>query len=446
MKLRFAPSPTGLLHLGNTRTALINWLFARSHGGQFILRVDDTDLVRSKSEYAQQICEDMAWLGLAYDDFFRQSDRLDRYEAAAESLKKSGRLYPCYETKEELDLQKKIQISSGRPPLYNRAALALTDEDHATFEKKGIKPHWRFKMNAGDIHWNDLVRGPVTFQGEHLNDPVLIREDGSPVYILASVVDDIESGVTHIIRGEDHVTNTAVQIQILEALTGQKNTIEFAHLALISGKQGEGFSKREGSLSLKELRAEGLNPMAIHSLLAKLGTSDPIEPYTSLQEIINSFDIKKFGRSTPKLDPEDLWQMNEKILHLLPLEAVQDQLEIMGAHGVTSFFWQHIQKNARLLSDVYEWWKICYEDHKFPVDEKELMEIAEEVLPPEPWTVETMKQWTTALSLKTDLKGKSLFKPLRRALTGREDGPELKDLLLILGRSTVIKRLQDARK
>jgi glutamyl-tRNA synthetase len=444
-KLRFAPSPTGYLHLGNTRTALINWLYARTHGGLFILRLDDTDVQRSQQKYANQIQDDLHWLGLTYDELVKQSDRLLHYEKAADVLKSQGRLYPCYETPEELDLQRKIHLSSGKPPLYNRGSLSLTPAQIEKYKEEGRKPHWRFKMEKGEIRWKDLVRGDVIFQGDLLNDPILIREDGFPLYTFATCVDDLEMDITHIIRGEDHVTNTAIQIQIMEALSGKSNVIKFAHLALISGRQGEGLSKREGSLSLVQLHQDGLEPMAINSLLSKLGTSDPITPHISLEGVLNDFDIKKFGRATPKLDPEDLWQMNIRVLQNLSFDQVEARIESMGMNGATPAFWALVQKNISKFHDVKEWWTICYGHKTFGEENISLLEVAEHFLPPEPWDEYTFKTWMNEVKAETDLKGKDLFMPIRRALTGQDHGPELKDLILLMGRSKVLNRLQTAR-
>ncbi|MBI2706894.1 MAG: glutamate--tRNA ligase [Proteobacteria bacterium] len=445
IKLRFAPSPTGYLHLGNTRTALINWLYARAHQGHFILRLDDTDATRSQQKYADQIQEDLLWLGLAYDEVVKQSDRLKDYEKAADLLKDKGRLYACYETPEELDLQRKIQISSGKPPLYNRAALFLTPSHIEKYKIDGRKPHWRFKMEKGEIRWHDLVRGDVAFEGDLLNDPILIREDGSPVFTLATSVDDLDMKITHILRGEDHVTNTAVQIQIMEALSGKPHSIHFGHLALISGSKGEGLSKREGSLSLVELRKEGLEPLAINSLLAKLGTSDPITPHTSLEGILADFDIHKFGRASPRLDPDDLWQMNSRILQMLSFEHIKPRLDRMGIEGSTPAFWALVQKNITKFQDIKEWDTICYGHKSFLVENKSLLETAEHFLPLEPWDESTFSTWMGEVKAETDLKGKELFMPIRHALTGQEHGPELKDLILLMGRSKVLTRLQTAR-
>lgn len=444
-KLRFAPSPTGYLHLGNIRTALINWLFARSHKGQFILRLDDTDRQRSEQKYADQIKEDLIWLGFTFDDVVKQSDRLERYGQVTDLLKEKGRLYPCYETPEELELQRKIQISSGKPPLYNRASLALTSEQKEQYQKEGRKPHWRFKMAPGEIRWTDLIRGDVVFQGELLNDPILIREDGSPVFTLATAVDDVDMGITHIIRGEDHVTNTALQIQIMETLTDKSNTIQFGHLALISGSKGEGLSKREGSLGIIHLREQGLEPLSISSLLAKLGTSDPITPHIYLNGVLQDFDIEKFGRATPKLDPEDLWQMNIKILQNMPFEDVKGRFEVMGLRDVTPEFWALTQKNITKFHDVKEWWEIFYGHKTFKESNIKLLEAAEHSLPLDPWDETTFKTWMDEVKQETGLKGKDLFKPIRQALTGQDHGPELKDLILLMGRPKVLNRLQTAR-
>ncbi|MEJ1996137.1 MAG: glutamate--tRNA ligase, partial [Limibacillus sp.] len=303
MKLRFAPSPTGRLHVGNARVALINWLYARQNGGAFLLRMDDTDEERSTAEFAEAIERDLTWLGLAWDAFARQSERTERYDLAAQSLKASGRLYPCYETADELSLKRKAQLSAGRPPLYDRAALNLSEEKRRAYEAEGRRPHWRFKLEHAAIDWDDLVRGPQHFEGDKLSDPVLIREDGRPLYTLSSVVDDAELGVTHVLRGEDHVANTAVQVQLFEALGAEVPT--FGHLPLLTDAEGKGLSKRLGSLSLEALRAEGLEPMTLNAYLAALGTSEHAEPALDLAELVARFDLSRYGRAAPKFDPAD---------------------------------------------------------------------------------------------------------------------------------------------
>jgi len=438
IKLRFAPSPTGFLHLGNTRQALINWLYARKAGGQFVLRIDDTDLERSRPEYEAQIIDDLRWLGLNYDETFKQSDRLDHYTRATEKLKDMGRLYACYETAEELSLQRKVQVSSGQPPRYNRKALTLTADEKAALEAKGLKPHWRFKLEPRVTEWVDKVRGPVAIHPEEMSDPVLVREDGSPVYTLASVVDDVETGITHIIRGEDHVANTAVQIQIIEALTGKPNVIEFGHTALITGGEGEGLSKRTGSLSVKDLKDQGMESMAILSLLAKLGTSDAIHPHTTHQALLDEFRMEAFGRSAPKLSLDDLWQMNGKILALMEFDQIKDRVDI------TPPLWSLVRGNIEKLSELDEWKDLLYGARTFPSEAPDFIQEALKSLPQDPWDETTFKTWADGLKETTGRKGRDLFMPLRLALTGQDHGPELKDLIVVMGRPQVVARLQSA--
>ncbi|HLJ20881.1 MAG TPA: glutamate--tRNA ligase, partial [Stellaceae bacterium] len=352
-KVRFAPSPTGRLHLGNARTALVNWLFARKTGGKFLLRLDDTDRERSREDFAEAIETDLGWLGLDWDERERQSARLARYASAAERLKAAGLLYPCFESAEELDLKRKLAQQRGQPWIYDRAALSLSKDEIARRTAAGEAAHWRFKLEHRTIAWEDLVRGPTEFQGAHLSDPVLVRADGMPLYTFSSVVDDAELGITHVIRGEDHVTNTAFQIQIFQALSA--TVPEFAHLSLITGKGGEALSKRMASLSLATLRETGIEPMAIDSLLAKLGTSDAVEPRLDLAALVAEFDLKKFGRSQPHLDPAELGALNAKLLHQLPFEAVKVRLP----EGATRAFWEAVRPNLERVSDAGYWWGVC---------------------------------------------------------------------------------------
>ena len=438
--VRFAPSPTGLLHIGNTRAALLNWLFACRHGGSFLLRLDDTDRERSTPEFAAAIERDVRWLGLDWDRFARQSDRLDRYAAAAEALKAAGRLYPCYETAEELGLKRKAQLAQHKPPLYDRAALRLTDADRARLEAEGRRPHWRLLLEHVPVAWNDMIRGPQHFEGRDLSDPVLIREDGQPLYTFASVVDDIELGITHVIRGEDHVANTAVQIQLYRALGGPVPL--FGHFPLITDAGGQGLSKRLGSLSLQSLREEaGVEPMAILSLLAKLGTADPVEARLTPAELAAEFDISRIGRGTPKFDPADLERLNAQILHATPFEAVRERLEAMDMTGVDAAFWEAVRPNLARLSDAAEWWAVTHTALAPVLPDPDFAARAAALLPPEPWDAGTWGLWTAAVKEATGAKGKALFLPLRLALTGREHGPELKTLLPLIGRERALARL-----
>lgn len=440
VRVRFAPSPTGRLHVGNIRLALVNWLFARKAEGSFLLRLDDTDEERSRAEYAEGIERDLRWLGLDWDEFARESDRMERYAAAAERLRASGRLYPCYETAEELNLRRASLVAQGRPPLYDRAALRLSAEDKARLEAEGRRPHWRFLIEPGPIVWDDLVRGPVHFEGRDLSDPVLIREDGRPLYTLSSVVDDADFAITHVIRGEDHVANTAVQIRLWEALGAP--VPGFAHLPLLTDAAGQGLSKRLGSLSVASLREEeGIEPMAVSSLLAKLGTSDAIEPRVSLGELVAEFDIAHVSRATPKFDPADLLRLNARVLHHLPFEAVVARLEQAGLSGVDERFWLAVRPNLERLADARDWWSVTHAPLTPVVEEPEFLAQAAGLLPPEPWDGATWGGWTAAVSAATGRRGKALFLPLRKALTGREHGPEMKVLLPLLGRERALARL-----
>ncbi|HLN23364.1 MAG TPA: glutamate--tRNA ligase [Patescibacteria group bacterium] len=437
--VRFAPSPTGRLHVGNARVALINWLYAKRHGGNFVLRIDDTDLERSREEYEVAIREDLTWLGLTWDRQEHQSKRIDRYELAADKLRAEGRLYACYETPEELDYKRKRQMARNVPPVYDRAGLALTAEQRAALEAEGRKPHWRFRLDTGEVQWDDLVRGPCHYRGEHLSDPVLIRADGSHLYTLPSVVDDIELGISHIIRGEDHVTNSAVQIQIFRALGAEPPV--FAHLSLLTDATGAGLSKRLGSMSLGDLRGQGVEALALNSLLAKLGSSDSIHPCQSMDALVGEFDIASFSRATPKFDPVELEHINARLLHDMPYAAAAERLRAVGIDGDEAF-WLAVRPNLGFIADARDWWHICREAVAPVVEDAGFLAQAAEVLPPEPWGVETWKAWTSAVQKATGRKGRELFHPLRLALTGRENGPELKTLLPLIGSPRAAARLR----
>lgn len=442
---RFAPSPTGKLHVGNVRRALDNWLFARHLGGRFMLRMDDTDPERSKLEYEKEIERDLTWLGLNWDLYARQSDRMEHYFDAAEKLKSIHRLYPCYETAEELDFKRKRLLSRGLPPLYDRAALSLTDAQKKEFEKEGRKPHWRFLLNPTEISWEDAIHGKITFDAQKLGDPILIKSDGLPVYSLASVVDDLAFHVTHIIRGEDHITNTAIQIQMIEALGENPKSIQFAHLPLLTDISGGGLSKRHGSLSLESLRGDSIDPMAINSLLSRLGSSDPIEPFLSLNDLVSQFEIQKFARSTPKFDVHELEHLNAKLLHMMPYDLACQRFEDHHISGISEILWDKIKGNISRITEVSKWKSICQDMITTPVfspEDTNYLKTALDLLPPLPWNMDTWKIWTEALKAATGRKGKLLYMPLRLALTGEEHGPEMKDILPLLGHALCLKRLK----
>ncbi len=432
VKVRFAPSPTGYMHIGNTRTAVFNWLLALKLGGSFMLRIDDTDVLRSKPEYEAAIRDILTWLGISWSEEARQSARLDRYKEVVEKLKAEGRIYACYETAEELEVMRKQLMTKGLPPIYDRRALKLTAKEIAAYEAEGRKPHYRFKLIPGIIEWDDMVRGKCRYDAANLADPVIIREDGSFLYHLPSVIDDADFGITHIIRGEDHVTNTASQIQMFEAL-GAKIP-QFAHLPLLTGSEGK-LSKRLGSLGVRELRAEGMEAMAISSFLAKLGTSEAIEPYYDWSSLAATLDLNKLGRSQPRFDEEELKLFNTRYVHTLPYEKVKDRID------ADSSFWNAVRGNLNIVEDVVEWENICHKKLKPIVEDKELTSLAAELLPAEPWDENTFSDWSEAVKNQSGKKGKSLFHPLRLALTAQENGPELKKLLPLIGRERAFKRL-----
>ncbi len=444
VKVRFAPSPTGMMHVGNARTALITWLFTRAQNGHFLLRIDDTDQERSKKEYEEAIEDGLKWLGMDWDSKAHQRNRTDIYNEKIEQLKKQGRIYPCYETSEELELKRKSQLSRKLPPIYDREALSLSDKQIAAYEAQGRKAHWRFKLEHTPIEWNDIIRGSVKFNGADMSDPVLIREDGSPLYHLCSVVDDIEYGITHVIRGEDHVSNTAAHIQMFEALGAQPPI--FAHLPLLSDMEGGKLSKRIGSLSLQDLRNEGLEAMAIVSLMARLGSSDPIEPFTNISDIIKDFDLKKFSRGTPKFDDKELYRLNTKILQKFEFAEVKNRLADMGLTQMDEDFWNAIKQNIERITDAKEWWHVARGSVTPIIEDQTFAQQATELLPPTPWNENTWQEWTNAIKEQTGRKGKNLFMPLRQALTGMNHGPEMKQLLLLIGEEKVRQRLQGKKE
>ena len=436
---RFAPSPTGRLHVGNVRTALVNWLYVRERGGKFILRIDDTDLERSTNDYEQGIKDDLAWLGLNWDETFNQSHRFPSYEAAADKLREDGLLYACYETSEELDRQRKLQRVQSKPPVYNRAGLDLTDDEKAAYEKEGRKPHWRFKLSGKTVTWNDMVRGEQSVDTSSLSDPVLIRGDGSFLYTLPSVVDDIEAKITHVIRGEDHVTNSGAQIEIFEALSNHLPT--FAHTPLLVGKDGKGLSKRLGSLSMDELREQGFEPLAICSLLGKIGTSDPIEARPSMEVLANEFSFDKIGRAPARFDEDELLLINGRLLHDMPYESVKAHLESLNVGGGEAF-WNVIRSNISKVVDASGWSTMLYAPMPGIIDDEDraFCEAAANALPDE-ITDATWSEWTSTLKIDHARKGRTLFMPLRKALTGRERGPEMGPILTLLGAEKAKARL-----
>lgn len=439
--VRFAPSPTGKLHVGNVRTALINWLFAKGQGGTFILRIDDTDTERSTAAYEQGIRDDLTWLGLTWDKTFKQSERFDQYDAAADKLREMGLLYACYETADELDRQRKLQRARGKPPVYNRAGLELTDAEKAAYEAEGRKPHWRFKLSGERIVWNDLVRGEQAIDTSSLSDPVLIRADGSYLYTLPSCVDDIEAGITHVVRGEDHVTNSGAQIEIFKALGGTAPGM--AHTPLLVGADGASLSKRLGSLGMGELRGQGIEPLAICSLLGKLGTSDNVEIRDSLTQLAEEFSFDKIGRAPARFDEAELRSLNAAITHNLSFAEAQDRLAAIDANAANEAFWLLVRENCETIEDASRFVPVAFGEIDPVVDaeDRDFITAAAGLLPDGEITSETWGAWTSALKAETGRKGKGLFMPLRKALTGMERGPSVGDMLVLMGRDRALKRL-----
>jgi glutamyl-tRNA synthetase len=444
--VRFAPSPTGNIHIGNARTALFNWLFAMQNGGNFVQRFDDTDLTRSKQEYADAILYDLHWLGIFQDATEYQSRRFDLYEDAVARLKQAGVLYACYETPEELDLRRKVRRTRGLPPVYGREALKLTHEQIAEYEADGRRPHWRFMLpnfrsdpfepERTTISWTDLVRGDETIDLASLSDPVLIREDGTFLYTLPSVVDDIDMGITHVIRGDDHVTNTGVQIALIKALDAAPPI--FGHHNLLTTGTGEALSKRTGALSVASLRESGLEPMTVASLAVLTGTSENVVAAPSMSDLSKAFDISATSKSAAKFDPEDLNALNRDLLRQMPFDEVRDRLialDILGDHAEA--FWIAVRGNLEKLVDATTWWRVVRQGPEalpeFSEQDRDYVRKAFDMLPAEPWDSGTFKVWMDQVKEATRRKGKALYAPIRLALTGLHSGPELADLLPLLG-------------
>ncbi len=430
---RFAPSPTGHIHIGNLRTALMNYLIARKAEGTFILRIDDTDPERSKEEYVDGIKRDLEWLGLHWDRLERQSERLDRYADAADKLRSMGRFYEAFETPTELDLKRKKQLNMGKPPVYDRAALALSEAEKDALRAERGDGVWRFKLDQERIEWNDGILGDISIDAASVSDPVLIRGDGQVLYTLASVVDDTEMGVTNVVRGSDHVTNTATQIQIIEALGG--TVPAFAHHSLLTGPQGEALSKRLGTLALKDLREQGVQPAALLSLMARLGSSDPVELHGDIEDLVEGFDISRFGSAPTKFDAEDLFPLTARYLATLPLEAVASHVAAAGApDDMAAQFWDVTRENITTLRDLEGWWSLMRDGAEPQIDDEDKEFVAEALalLPDGPFDGDTWGQWTAAVKAQTGRKGRGLFMPLRKALTGQSHGPDMSALMPLL--------------
>ena len=445
IRTRVAPSPTGLLHVGNARAALFCFLFARKQGGEFLLRLDDTDTERSTQEFADAICADLDWLGLSADETARQSNRFARYDEVFEQLVAQGHIYACYETPDELDRKRKRQLARGKPPVYDRAALALTPDDKAALEAEGRAAHWRFKLSGEQVVWHDLVRGEQAIDTASVSDPVVRRADGTWLYTLPSVVDDLDMNISHVIRGEDHVTNTAAQVELIAALGGTQPV--FAHFSLMLGADGSNLSKRLGSLSLKELREAGLEPISLNAHIARLGTADPIVPAQNMGEVIDGFDIDRLGRAPARFDAEDVKRLNARILHEMPYDTVADRLQEIGAPAQAAF-WEAMRGNIDTFADMKSILTLIH-GPVTPViapEDADYIAEAQAALPDAPFDLESWSVWTGQLKEVSGRKGRALFMPLRLALTGQPHGPEMQHLLYHIGYDETAARLAAGRK
>jgi glutamyl-tRNA synthetase len=437
--VRYAPSPTGLLHLGNARPALLNWLFAKKLGGTYVLRLDDTDVARSTEVFAQGIRDDLAWLGVVPDIVVRQQDRTAMYDSVRDRLIAAGRLYRAYETEDELERRRARARALGKPPIYDRAALRLTEADHQRFAADGRRPHWRFRLDGRPVAFSDMIKGPQTINTASMSDPVLVREDGSYLYTLTSVVDDIELGISLVIRGEDHVSNTGTQIEIFEALGSP--VPQFAHHNLLTGAEGEGLSKRLGSLSLRELREAGFEAMAVAAVAVLTGTSLAVEPYPDLVALAERLEFRMISHGPARFDPAELESLNARMLHAMPFEAARPRLAALGL--ADEKLWMGLRGNLTRFADIAELARLV----KGPIvpeivaEDRAFVAEARELLPPEPWGEDTFSAWSNTLKQRSGRKGRALFEPLRLALTGRHDGPDLKSLLPLIGRVEALNRL-----
>ena len=440
MKCRFAPSPTGLLHVGNARSAVLNWAYAKKNNGSFILRIDDTDQTRSSKEFENKIKENLSWLGLDWNKTFNQSGRTNLYNSNIEKLKNDGRLYPCFETAEELSLKKKSLLSSGKPPIYDRSSLSLSKDEINKKINSGLKPHWRFKLEDGVINWNDLIKDQVKFDSKYLSDPILIREDGSLLYHLPSVIDDIDEEITHIIRGEDHISNTAFHIQIFRALDAHPP--HFAHHPFLTDQEGKGFGKRIGSLSIENLRSEGYEDISIINYLLNIGSSEDIKPETKLDTVINNFDIKNISSSSAKFSDNVLKSLNSDLLKIYNFEDIKSKFELLDIKVDSKKLWKFSQNNIDFFKDIENWLKtieVIIDIKNYEIHDT-FIAAAVECIPEDPFSYETWDNWTKAINAKTGLKGKELYMPLRLILTGKEKGPELKNFLPLLDKETLLRK------
>ena len=439
LKARFAPSPTGLLHIGNARSAVINWAYIKNKGGDFILRIDDTDLERSKKKYENKIKENLLWLGLSWSKTFNQSQRIDIYDKKILLLKESERIYPCFESAEELSLKRKTQLLSGKPPIYDRSALKLTSNQIENLIKEGKTPHWRFKLEDEIIEWQDLIKGKVSFDSKNLSDPVLIREDGSLLYHLPSVVDDVEENITDIIRGEDHITNTAFHIQLFKSLNAK--IPHFGHHPFLTDEEGKSFGKRLGSLSIQKMYEDGFESLTLLNYLLSIGTSKNLSKEKNIDKLVNNFNIDNLASSSPKFSISVLKLLNKDLLQSYDFSDTEKKFIDLNIKDASEDFWIFIKNNINYFSESLDWIKVINSTEIYIQEPNDYLNLAAELLPEDPYDETTWNVWTDLIKNRTGKKGKELFMPIRFALTGREKGPELKYLLPLLTKDHILKKL-----
>ena len=438
-KTRFAPSPTGLLHIGNARSAVINWAYIKNKGGEFILRIDDTDSERSKKEYENKIKENLSWLGLSWSKTFNQSQRKNIYDEKILLLKKSKKIYPCFESAEELSLKRKTQLLSGKPPIYDRSSLMLTSDQIENLIKKGKTPHWRFKLEEEIIEWQDLIKGKVSFDSKNLSDPVLIREDGSLLYHLPSVVDDVEENITDIIRGEDHITNTAFHIQLFKSFNAK--IPHFGHHPFLTDEEGKSFGKRLGSLSIQKMYEDGFESLTLLNYLLSIGTSKNLSKEKNIDKLVNNFNIDNLASSSPKFSISVLKLLNKDLLQSYDFSDTKKKFIDLNIKDASEDFWIFIKNNINYFSESLDWIKVINSTEIYIQEPNDYLNAAAELLPEDPYDETTWDVWTDLIKNKTGKKGKELFMPIRFALTGREKGPELKYLLPLLTKEHILKKL-----
>ncbi len=439
MVLRFAPSPTGLLHVGNLRTAIINWLFAKKHDYDFLLRIDDTDDTRSKKEYVDFIEEDLKWIGLEWSLKYAQSDRLGAYDDAFNYLKSNNLIYRCFETDEELSLKRARQRSAGLPPVYDRSSLRISKDKIIQYESEGRSSYWRLKLPDKPIIWKDKIYGEVRFDSKSYSDPVIIRADGRYLYTITSVVDDIYSKVSNIIRGSDHLTNSGIQIYLFQAL-GSKAP-NFFHHSLMTSADGEPLSKRIGSLSIRGIRESGIEPEVLLNYLTFVGDITNQSEFYEISELAKNFDAQKLSKSNAPFDERLLKEVNSGFLQQQNYDFFKKKSDLLGLKQVPKEFWGAVKNNIKVFDEIKDWTEVIYGNIQPVIDDPEYINLALNLIPEVDFNELSWQNWTETIKEKSGRKGKKLFMPLRLSITGKDFGPEMAKLLPLIGKEKTLSRL-----